>query len=422
MTEETATNAPQIRFKGFEAAWQRKRLGEIYTERNERGNDSLPILSVSIHSAVSNGELDSETLGKKVRRSEDKSLYKHVYAGDLVLNMMRAWQGALGVAKIEAMVSPAYITAIPDRTIYPLFMDCGLRRPQVVASMDKLSYGVTDFRKRLYWDSFVRVDFDIPSVSEQQKITDFFAHLDSTIALHQRKHDKLVTLKKAMLQKMFPQPGATSPEIRFKGFSGTWAQKGLGEATTHIANNTLSRANLNYRSGLAKNVHYGDILVRFGEILDVQGDGVPFVTDDGLAKKLMPSKLQNGDVVLADAAEDEMVGKCTEIQNVRAERVLAGLHTIALRPLIDFAPFYLGYHLNSNAFHSQLRIIMQGTKVLSISKTAIKQTIITFPADKDEQQRIGAYFRTLDRLISKHAIQLQKLKQIKSAFLEKMFV
>jgi len=169
MAEPINSKVPRIRFKGFGAAWERKTLGEIYAERNERGNDSLPILSVSIHSGISKGELSSETLGKTVRRSEDKSLYKHVHAGDLVLNMMRAWQGALGVAQIEGMVSPAYLTATPDETIYPLFMDCGLKRPQIVAKMNSLSYGVTDFRKRLYWDSFVRIDFDSPTVSEQQK-------------------------------------------------------------------------------------------------------------------------------------------------------------------------------------------------------------------------------------------------------------
>ena len=125
---------------------------------------------------------------------------------------------------------------------------------------------------------------------------------------------------------------------------------------------------------------------------------------------------------MADAAEDETVGKCTEIQNVGDQIVLAGLHTIALRPLTSFAPFYLGYYLNANAFHNQLLPLMQGTKVLSISKTVIRQTLIYFPTDKAEQQEIGTYFRTLDTLISKHAIQLQKLKQLKSACLERMFV
>lgn len=232
MMKGTESKVPRVRFNGLVGEWEQKKLGEIYTERNERGNDSLQILSVSIHSGISKGELDSETLGKQVRRSEDKSLYKHVYAGDLVLNMMRAWQGAIGVATIEGMVSPAYITAVPNGAIYPPFMDCCLRRSQIIAQMNNLSYGVTDFRKRLYWGSFIRIESYVPPASEQKKLTAYFSHLDNLIALHQRKHDKLVTLKQAMLQKMFPQDGATTPEIRFKGFEGEWRRKKLEDVAT----------------------------------------------------------------------------------------------------------------------------------------------------------------------------------------------
>ncbi|MCP3780435.1 restriction endonuclease subunit S [Paenibacillus sp. MZ03-122A] len=203
MFPKDGTNVPEIRFAGFTDAWEQRRLGELYTERKERGYDSLQILSVSIHHGVSNEELDSDTLGKKVRRSEDKSLYKHVYFGDLVLNMMRAWQGAIGVVKSEGMVSPAYITAIPNAQLYPLFMDYCLRRDEMILQMNNLSYGVTDFRKRLYWDSFINVLCSIPSLAEQERITDFFTHLDNLITLHQRELYSLENLKKSLLQQMF---------------------------------------------------------------------------------------------------------------------------------------------------------------------------------------------------------------------------
>lgn len=203
MFPQEDSDIPDIRFKGFSGKWKRKKLGELYKERNERGNDLLPILSVSIHHGVSDGELDSETLGKQVRRSEDKSLYKHVFPGDLVFNMMRAWQGAIGVVKTEGMVSPAYITAIPNEEVFPLFMDCCLSRKQIIIQMDNLSYGVTDFRKRLYWDSFICVLCYIPSVSEQAKITSFLQNLDALISLQQRELNKLKNIKKSCLEKMF---------------------------------------------------------------------------------------------------------------------------------------------------------------------------------------------------------------------------
>ena len=96
---------PKIRFPEFTETYIEYRLGDIYQERKEGGNIDLPMLSVSIHSGISNGELDENELGKRVKRSEDKSLYKRVCQGDLVFNMMRAWQGAIGTAKIDGMVT-----------------------------------------------------------------------------------------------------------------------------------------------------------------------------------------------------------------------------------------------------------------------------------------------------------------------------
>lgn len=194
---------PEIRFAGFTDPWEQRKLGELYTERNECGDDTLQILSVSIHSGVSDGELDTDGLGKMVRRSEDKSTYKHVYVGDLIFNMMRAWQGAIGTTKSEGMISPAYISAIPSDEVYPPFMSYLLRRKEAINQINNLSYGVTDFRKRLYWDSFVRVSCLLPSVEEQRYITEVLEKIDTLITLHQRKLEKLQAIKRSMLEKMF---------------------------------------------------------------------------------------------------------------------------------------------------------------------------------------------------------------------------
>ena len=191
---------PDTRFPGFTDAWEQRECGELYSERHENGDETLPILSVSIHSGISDGEMDEENLGKFIRRSEDKTKYKKVYSGDLVFNMMRAWQGAIGVAKNVGMVSPAYITAIPNGEVYPPFMDVCLRRKDIVSQINNLSYGVTDFRKRLYWESFVKVQCIIPAIEEQKKITNFFNALNNHIALHQRKLEEMQKHKKTLMQ------------------------------------------------------------------------------------------------------------------------------------------------------------------------------------------------------------------------------
>lgn len=117
--------------------------------------------------------------------------------------MMRAWQGAIGVVKNEGMVSPAYISAIPDDSVFPEFMDYCLRRKCIINQINNLSYGVTDFRKRLYWEPFTRVTIMMPSVDEQRKITDIFHQLDDLITLHQRKLELLKRLRNSLVDRCF---------------------------------------------------------------------------------------------------------------------------------------------------------------------------------------------------------------------------
>ena len=115
--------------------WIEVSLGDIYTERKEAGNDTLPLLMVSIHSGVSDGEVDEESLPKKVKRIEDKSKYKRAAMGDLVFNMMRAWQGAVGTVCTEGMVSPAYIVARPIGSVNPQFMNYYMKTSRMVYTM-----------------------------------------------------------------------------------------------------------------------------------------------------------------------------------------------------------------------------------------------------------------------------------------------
>lgn len=424
MAKQTNAKVPQIRFKGFIAEWAEKKLGEVLTERNvlQKITEDAPILAFAAGQGVIPRSERRTNNRDHLTRDQTNKFYKLTEYDDLVYNPANLKYGAIDRNKYgRGVISPIYVTFTTKQV--PCFIEPIIKSEKFKLKALLYEEGTVVKRQSVSPENLLSLDICITiNPEEQAKIGKYFREVDRLIGLHQSKHGKLVALKKAMLQKMFPQPGANTPEIRFKGFSGSWVEKGLGDLTTNIANNTLSRACLNYRSGLARNVHYGDILVQFGEVLNVQSDGIPFISNDTVARKLKSSSLENGDIVMADAAEDEAVGKCTEIQNVGDQIVLAGLHTIALRPLIHFAPFYLGYLLNSNAFHDQLLPIMQGTKVLSISKVAIKQTVISFPADKKEQQKIGLYFRRLDKLISKHATQLQKLQQIKSACLEKMFV
>ena len=239
-----------------------------------------------------------------------------------------------------------------------------------------------------------------PYLAEQHKIAAYLSRIDNLITLQQRKCDKLVNVKKSMLEKMFAREGAKVPEIRFEGFTDDWEQRKFVSVFEGLQNNTLSRADLNYENGTVKNVHYGDVLIKFGDYIDASRTDLPYISDDAKADKFKNSFLQDGDIIIADTAEDDTVGKCTEIQGSEGLKLLSGLHTVACRPKEKYGPMFLGYYINSPAYHNQLKPLMQGIKVTSISKSALQDTDMIMPKSIEEQTMIGGYFANLDSLIT----------------------
>ncbi len=372
-------------------------MGELYTERNERGDDTLQILSVSIHSGVSDGELDTDGLGKMVRRSEDKSTYKHVYVGDLIFNMMRAWQGAIGTTKSEGMISPAYISAIPSDEVYPPFMSYLLRRKEAINQINNLSYGVTDFRKRLYWDSFVRVSCLLPSVEEQRYITEVLEKIDTLITLHQRKYDKLVAIKRSMLEKMFPREGSRFPEIRFAGFTDPWEQRKLLDCIQKITDfrgrtpkklgmdwsesGYLALSALNVKDGyidFTQDVHYGDQAL--------------------YDKWMIGNELHMGQVLFTTEAP---MGNVAQVPDNR--RYILSQRTIAfdVKPNLITENF-LATVLKSPAVFAMLTALSSGGTAKGVSQKSLATVDIIIPSDLTEQEHLSATFSQLDTLITLH--------------------
>ena len=173
-----------------------------------------------------------------------------------------------------------------------------------------------------------------------------------------------------------------------------WEQRKLGDTYDFLQNNTLSRADLDADTGVAKNVHYGDVLIKFGEYLDASSSALPYIPSQQIVDKFKGSLLQDGDVIMADTAEDDA--------GLQGFPTISGLHTIPLRPKEKFASGYLGYYMNSGSYHNQLLPLMQGIKVTSVSKSAILNTDISFPYDREEQAEIGGFFIRLDTLITLH--------------------
>ncbi len=409
---------PKRRFKEFQSAdaWEQRKLGDCFDERQDRSADG-ELISVTISSGIKK----FSELGRHDNSSDDKSNYKKVEIGDLAYNSMRMWQGASGYSPYNGILSPAYTVIIPKEGVNSLFFSYMFKRDEMIYKFQIHSQGITSDTWNLKFPELSKIDCRLPGVEEQMQIAEYFTALDNLITLQQRKLDKTKDLKKAMLDKMFPKEGSYVPEMRFPGFTDAWEQRKFSEIFVFLQNNSLSRADLNYEKGLIKNVHYGDILIKFGEILDVKHEVLPYISNEAFPISIT-SLLQNGDVIISDAAEDETVGKCSEIRGIYDMDVVSGLHTIPSRPLVEFAPGYLGYYLNSNAFHDQLLPLIQGTKISSISKSALRNTTINYPNKVEEQIQIGHFFQNLDNLITLQQRKLEKLHNFKKAMLEEMFV
>ena len=260
--------------------------------------------------------------------------------------------------------------------------------------------------------------YALPSKEEQEQIVKILSTQDKVIELYEKKIEQLQLLKKVCLQKMFPKQGRNVPEVRFPGFTEPWEQRKLGELFDFLQNNTLSRAELNNESGVAKNIHYGDILIKFGECIDISIAIMPFISSQSIAEKFKNSFLKNGDIIMADTAEDETVGKCSEVFSIQNIPIISGLHTIPMRPRKEFALGYLGYFMNSALYHDQLIPLMHGVKVTSISKGQIQNTNILYPKNINEQACLGLFFLHLDHLITLHQRKYDEEKRKKKALMQ----
>ena len=392
---------PDIRFQGFTDDWEQRKLEDYIIEYHEvtTENNQYPALTSSRKGIF----LQTEYFAGNQIASDDNTGYNIVPYGYFTYRHMS--DDEIFHFNINDIVENGIVS-----TLYPVFttndkLDSRYLQYQLNYGYEFARFAVLQkqggSRTYMYLSKLKQLSLTMPKdVEEQKKISGFLMELDNLITLQQRKCDKLVNVKKSMLEKMFAREGAKVPEIRFEGFTDDWEQRKFVSVFEGSQNNTLSRADLNYENGTVKNVHYGDVLIKFGDYIDASRTDLPYISDDAKADKFKNSFLQDGDIIIADTAEDDTVGKCTEIQGSEGLKLLSGLHTVACRPKEKYGPMFLGYYINSPAYHNQLKPLMQGIKVTSISKSALQDTDMIMPKSIEEQTMIGGYFANLDSLIT----------------------
>ena len=378
MTEQA--KVPAIRFAGFTDPWEQRKLGELFEESDERASDR-EILSVS----VANGIYPASESDRETNPGASLANYKIVHFGDVVYNSMRMWQGAVDASRYDGIVSPAYVVARPNSEVYARFFARLLRQPMLLKQYQQVSQGNSKDTQVLKFDDFASIGISMPaSENEQRRIGGFFDRLDSLITLHQRKYDKLVILKKSMLEKMFPKDGESVPEIRFAGFTDPWEQRKFSEIVDVCSGRDY------------KHLDEGPI--------PVYGTG-------GYMTSVSEALSHNRDAI--------GIGRKGTID----------------KPYLLKAPFWtvdtLFYAIPKSDINLEFALCSflnvdwkskdESTGLPSLSKESINETVLSVP-NVVEQNHLGNFFADLDRLITLHQRKLELLQNIKKSLLDKMFV
>lgn len=393
---------PELRFKGFDGEWEEKTLGEI--------------------TDITTGKLDANAM-------KEDGLYDFFTSGIQKYKIdIAAFEGpAITIAGNGATVGymhladgkfnayqRTYILSEFKANREFLFSEIGNVLPHKIsqeARTGNIPYIVLDMLTDLH--------ISLPVADEQSKIGTFFQNLDSLITLHQRKHDKLTVVKKAMLQKMFPKEGADLPEIRFKGFTEKWERRTLGEVTEVLDGDR------------GKNYPNGNEFQEKGHTLflsaaNVTREGFVFescqyITEEK-SNSLGNGKLNTDDIVLTSRGSIGHIAWYNhEIQmQVPFARINSGMLILRSRHIVK--PYFITHFLKSPFGKHQINYISFGSAQPQLTKRDVSSYILSFPVDHGEQSQIGTFFQNLDSLITLQQRELDKLKSIKKACLEKMFV
>lgn len=411
--------------------WVKRRLGNA-VQVNPKA-DPLPAEFVYIDlESVKDGELQQR---KVISRTEAPSrAQRTLRTGDVLFQLVRPYQqnnlffapqddadyvASTGYGQIRTEQESRYFYYSLHRTDFlnrVLALCTGTGYPAIAPS--ELSKIVVSYPS---------------SIDEQRRIAGILSTCDEVITRSRAAVEKLRKIKAGMLNDFFTRgiaddgrlrpPPQQAPKLYKDSPLGPipkeWEVETVDECFDLLRNNTLSRAMLIEQPGRIYNVHYGDVLVKYETIVDCARDRLPSLRAD-VSLGSSVDYAQEGDLVFADTAEDDTVGKAVELVNVGDLKVVAGLHTIFMRSKTRrFASRWLGYFVNSAAFHSQLLPFVAGSKVSSISRGNIKRVSVLIPSG-EEQCRVVERMASIDEEIRREEDLIAKYRSVKAGLMQRL--
>ena len=407
-------NAPEIRFEGFADPWEQRKFSDLVLI--ERGGSPRPIDAYITEDPAGLNWVkigDAPSMGRYIASTSEKikleglSKTRQVYPGDLVLSNSMSF-GRPYIMAVEGCIHDGWLLIRDTQNQFdPVFLCHMLGTPQMLDQYRMFASGstVNNLNKELVGNAMV----PLPNRDEQVKIGKYLDELDGLITLHQRKYDKLCTVKKSMLDKMFPKPGETEPEIRFEGFTDPWEQRKLGELCTISKGHGYSKADIR---------DAGTPLILYGRLYTQYESRIENV--DTFAVEQEGSLLSKGNEVIVPAS-GETAEDIAVASSVRRSGIIFGGDLNVVTPVNKLDPDYIALAITYSKAHDDLAKRAQGKSVVHVHGNDIAEVEIPYPS-KSEQKRISTVVLGLDSLITLHQRKLELLRNIKKSLLDRMFV
>lgn len=405
---------PAIRFKGFTEDWEQRKFADVV--QIERGGSPRPIDAYTTDSSSGLNWVkigDAPTQGHYITKTVEKikpeglSKTREVHPGDLILSNSMSF-GKPYIMGIDGCIHDGWLLIRNINNTFDLTFLCHLLgTPQMLGQYKSLAAGstVNNLNKELVGNTVVT----IPEIDEQRVLGQYLERLDHLITLHQRKYDKLVNVKKSMLEKIFPKNGESIPDIRFSGFTEDWEHRKLSELCFLVTKGTtpLDKSSI----GTVNFVKIESIDEVSGEIKIMQK-----ITDEEHNGYLRRSQLKKGDILFSIAGT---LGRVTAVKSgILPANTNQALAIIRLKSgCLQYIKTYLKGKAVADFIKENPTIGAQP----NLSLEQVGNLEISLPTE-NEQKFIGAYFQHLNNLITLHQRKLEKLKNIKKSCLEKMFI
>ena len=388
---------PKLRFPGFDEPYKQCRIGDIYAERSQRGASDMELLSVTMNDGV---KPRSEIEGKD-NSSEDKSNYKIVRKGDMVYNSMRMWQGANGISPCDGIVSPAYTVLMPKQEINNGYFAALFKSANLINEFRKNSQGMTSDTWNLKYPQIETIKVQIPSVSEQDKVSEMFSVLDERIAAQSRLVESLKKYKRGVVRTLLSPKRCSIKNVK-------WTTSRIGDIGTFIKGAPLSKADISLE---------GTPFILYGELYTTYSEVISNVVRKTQASADKQYYSQIGDVIIptsGETPEEISTASCVMLSDI----ILAGDLNIYRCTQVDGR--IMSYILN-HVVNDRIARIAQGKSVVHVQAAEISKIEITYP-DPFSQKTIIAILAAISDRIDQSNAELRLLHELRKALLQKLFI